>query len=1131
MLTRSELKNPGKKRGRGAGNVAKYLFETEYYVGKDGVAKSQNCWLGKGAEALGLTGEVDQKAFARLLDGYGPSGQKLAQNAGRGDRLLGHDLTFSADKTLSLLFIEASPEEREKLMAAHHAAAEKALEYVQEQMTARRGHAGKGEGVAVVGLAIARFDHFSTRAGDPDLHSHYVVANAALGADGKWSTFDGMAIKAHCKAAGALYRAELAQAVKGLAYGVESRRVLDNAGRETGEVWHKVAGVGDDESRYFSKRREEIEAYMDEHGVSAQEANMRTRKAKERGEPPLEQTLAENRREMQRLRAEGVVTWQSAEDLKGRASVGLAPSTDAEILRRLHAQEAIFSKADLLERLAKDRGDSMGADALRAEAADFLTRAGIVRLRDDEHGRERYASQAHIDLEKSIGERAAARKDDTSVRVAPARVDEAIAEHEQAKGFTLTDEQRKAVQFVAAESGGVACLRGEAGTGKTATAGAYIRAFEANGQRVLGVAQAWKAANKLSEETGLECASIASLLSELDSQREKLDSKSVLLVDEAGMIGAESLARLQQHTDEAGAKLVLIGDPLQLQPVEASAGFTLAMRETGEARQTEIRRQKQESDRELARAFYGRETGAALVKGLEKRGQLRTEWTQADARKALIFDYLRDTRPAHEKLVIAGTNAQATAITGEIRRGLKARGELSGGVLVEVAGRLQGETREIELAPGDRVRFTRRDKALGVVNGDAGFVESVGVASGGHVLQIRLMDDGKPGKTVTLDTGAYRSLAYDYAGTVYKAQGQGKESVFWLADGTQDRSTGLVAYTRQKEQMRGYVSEQGRDKLISALEDFRLKTNAVDLLREDDTGPVPTQARPGLAHRVREAVRQRVHALRAPKPTPEPKPERKAQEEPQAKPQRQAGTGDALAQARQRLEARREQLRAVDALIATMREKQQSEEAKDRAWRQEEEERWAGALAVDKKFRAACDARDSAALAAQGAPQALDEAKTRRNKGWKKNQEIQAQIAAWQQQEPAIFKGSWKTKLEALRQQRTANGERWKAATAEVKNLEGLVEAKTETEKAAATLAPAYKQAISSLHRWNAVCAGTWTRQTEEAAKQEQKRQAEEQARLQEQAQQQEQARRQGQGRGQGYKPPTLEPRGMGISR
>lgn len=831
MLSHIELT----KKGGGATQAARYLFASEYYIGRDGEQQSRVQWLGHGAAALGLEvgGLADVQTLSRLLEGYAPDGEtKLTQNAGRDNRRLGHDLTFSADKSISLLFAEVSPDERERLLEIHHRASEAAVSFLQGEIKARRGHAGE-RSVAVAGLVMARVDHFSSRELQAQLHSHFCLANLALGADGKWSTFDAEAFESHKHAAGALYRAEMARGLLEMGYAIDSRRELDRDGRETGQVWHRVAGVGQETLNHFSTRRRQIEDYMDEHGVSAQEACLRTRQGKEGGEPDAARIMEQTARELDDLRARGVVAWQSAADLRRAPGQRLEARSDAQILEHLHAHESSWGKAALIDALAKERGPDLGARGVLAEADAFLARNALLELTADRQGRPRWASQAQHDLEQGITARAVARADDLAVRVDGDKVDAAIAAHEAEKGFSLTDEQHRAVRWVAQETGGVACLTGRAGTGKTATAGAYIKAFQANGQRVIGACAAWDAADKLAAETGLETHSTAALLWSLDAKKITLTARDVLLVDEAGMVGARTIARLQDYIDKAGAKLVLVGDALQLQPIEAGAPFRLAQEAIGDAKLTEIRRQQEGPDRELAAAFYGKATGAEILEQMTQRGQLRELDTTQEARAALVSAYLADPTPTREKLVIAPTNAAARALTGAIRGGLKARGELQDAQPVEVAGTLKDETRALDLATGDRLRFGLRDKRLGVSNGSVGVVEQIEAHKKGHRLTVRLESDipGRDGRRVVVDTTKYRALDHAYAGTVHKAQGQGKESVYWHAEGgNADRHLALVAFTRTKKQIHAFSTAHGMEKLEAALDGWRLKQNAAEML-------------------------------------------------------------------------------------------------------------------------------------------------------------------------------------------------------------------------------------------------------------------------------------------------------------
>ncbi|MEW5836952.1 MAG: MobF family relaxase [Pseudomonadota bacterium] len=813
-------------------DVGRYMRATEYYRAGIGAG----AWLGEGAKALGLT-EADANAqFEALLSGHAPDGKKVVRNAGAMGRRMGWDLTFSADKSVSIVFAAASEPEQRRILEAHHRATTGALGYLQEQLISRTGAQGQGPSVAAGdGVIIRRVDHLDSREGDPQLHSHCVLLNVAKGPDGKWRTMDERALFDHKHAAGAIYRHALAREMKGLGYGIESQRERDVDGRETGQVWHHIAGVGPEAMRHFSKRRQAIEAAMSADGLSAQEATMRTRRGKTDENHP-ERIMEGTREALADLCREGVVAWEQAAELRGVPSQGLDPRNESTLLADLHRTESAFDRRHLIDRLAKERLDL--ADPVKAAdecLKQWHERGMVVRLADDAEGRARWCSQEQWALEEAITRDAVARKDDTTHRLARPQVEQAIAAHETAQGFTLTDEQRKAVFFVACESGGVACLSGQAGTGKTATAGAYLGAYKAAGFQLVGTSTAQRAAEKLEAETGMPSMSCAKLLSAIERGDLVLTPQTVVTVDEAGMVGAKTLRQIQEAVDQAGAKMLLLGDALQLQPVEAGAPFRLMAHEVGEAKLTEIRRQKQDADKALARAFYEGARGASIVADWEKREQLHTREGKAEAIAALAKDVLDNPKPLAEKLIIANTRADCAAITQAVRAGLIERGELGRGERIEVAGKLAGQRESMEVREGERIAFQKNDRRLGVANGDVGVVEAITTDRKGRVaLSVRLESEvaGKAKKRITVHTESYDRLGYAYASTTHAAQGQGKADVYWLAAPGQgmDRNMGLVAFTRTKDRFAAYVSEHDKARLVERLDSWGTKQAARELV-------------------------------------------------------------------------------------------------------------------------------------------------------------------------------------------------------------------------------------------------------------------------------------------------------------
>ena len=251
MLTVTELNQAGKNASGHA--MLDYLKQTEYYKDKDGNSVSASRWLGKGAASLQLSGAVNHDAMDQLAQGYGPRGEALCRNAGT-DHRVGYDCTFSADKSVSVLFAAATAQERESILAAHRNAVTEAVGYLERQSTTRRGAGGAVE-VKVDGLVASGFTHFASRDLDPQLHEHVLIYNVALGEDGQWGTWNTDLLCEHQRATGALYRAGLARNLRDIGFGVEKQIERDADNRETGQVYFGVVGVDESVQQAFSQRR------------------------------------------------------------------------------------------------------------------------------------------------------------------------------------------------------------------------------------------------------------------------------------------------------------------------------------------------------------------------------------------------------------------------------------------------------------------------------------------------------------------------------------------------------------------------------------------------------------------------------------------------------------------------------------------------------------------------------------------------------------------------------------------------------------------------------------------------------------------------------------------------------------
>lgn len=878
MMSLHMLSHTGHSKKNGAA-VLEYLKATEYYVDAKGSTLSSSRWWGNGAHALGLSGVVDAKDMDQLARGFAPDGDtKLVQNAGKDSHRVGCDATFSAPKSVSLLYAAGNDEQREQLRQAQTAAVNAALGYLQSRVETRRGKGGQ-EHVDVDGLLVSQHMHFGSRALDCQLHTHCLIYNVALGQDGKWGALDNHEISRNIRSAGALYRAELAHQLQQLEFGIEQQREVDSNERETGQVYFEVVGVDAALCERMSKRRQAIEAYAQEHGVSFDEACLITRPSK--NEPSYEELTKEWERQLAQERARHPNVFQNVDDLRGLDNK-LEPeaATRGQILDRLHATNAVFSTPELVERLALESVGRKGASEILADMEAFQRQTDLHRIGGLEQGggvhhsaarkhrEHRYSADWMVAMEQEVNDRALARQGEQGVRIEPEALDAAVQRYEAKHGFSLSDEQKAAAKFIACETGGLACLTGRAGTGKTTVSAVWIDALQTEGRNVIGCSTSWAAAKKLEAEAGIPSFATTKLLGDLDTGDVTLSQRDVVVLDEAGMVGTPTLVALQRHCDKAGAKLVCQGDNLQLQPIEAGSPFRAAIEAVGDKKLTEIRRQRDKEDRKTADLFYERGSdhslglGRKIYERLEKNGHLVACEKQKEALQRLADDYVASPQPASEKLVIAGQRSEVGALNRAIRERLVQRGEV--GHQSQVFRANNGRSFEqLPVALGDRVRFGKRDKDMQISNGDSGVVTDVRTtAKGSLILAVRLESDipGEHGRIVRFDTGSYNHLTHAYAMTVHKSQGQGKQQVFHLANPAMaDNQSSLVAFTRSKAKggYKLYGTREDLEELRKKLGMERLKENARDALVTSEGPSIKGRSRTAPSA---DSLKQRVHA-------------------------------------------------------------------------------------------------------------------------------------------------------------------------------------------------------------------------------------------------------------------------------
>src|SRR6266542_1975731 len=562
-----------------------------------GHGESPGRWLGRGAQALGQEGTASTEAFVRMFHGRHPeTGELLGR--GHGERgVPAFDVVLRPTKSVSLLYGLGDAKVAAHVLDAHHQATTEALGYLEEHIGARRGHGGCDH-VAGNGLLAVGFDHRTSRAGDPLLHTHVIVANRVRGPDGRWTALDGRDLYRHRVAADAIYRGAYQRALS----------------RSLGVAWsqpdrwgnRELAGMPADLLKTFSKRADAIDGEVERMEAEGRVRTPKlvkwvvqtTRQAK-RHEAPA--ALAE------RWRAEatehGVDVPELLCGVVGRdrpapndpAVAGDGPGADATtdgtvvagVFYRLAspqgltAQASTFARPEVIAALGEQLVGA-GRTELEGLADRFLTERAVSVVADRTVGERRWSTPELLEVEHGLVASALERRGEQAGVCSPETVRGALAGHP-----TVGEDQAGMVRDLTLSADGVRVVVGKAGTGKTYALGVARHAFALDGYRVLGAAPTGIAATSLEAEGFEEVATVDRLLHELDQdgraqhaaraarlhEAPVLDARSVLVVDEASMVGSRKLTRLLDHVQRAGAKVVLVGDDRQLAAIDAGGGF------------------------------------------------------------------------------------------------------------------------------------------------------------------------------------------------------------------------------------------------------------------------------------------------------------------------------------------------------------------------------------------------------------------------------------------------------------------------------------------------------------------------------------------------------------------------------
>jgi conjugative relaxase-like TrwC/TraI family protein len=722
----------------------------------------------------------------------------------------GFDHTLRPPKSVSVLWALADPERRATIRQAHREAVDEVVSYYESQVIVARHRV---ERIQTFGLVAAAFDHRTSRAGDPLLHTHVVVANLTHTVANTWRALDARPLFDHATSGGYLYQAHLRHLL--------TRRL----GAEWGPIVNgmaDVAGVPQAVIDEFSQRRDEIEEMLAESGYTSararQKATLATRRPKDRSIDP--NTLATAWRE--RATALGFDE-QAVEACFDRARVPELPADTTERLYDhlagpygLTERSSSFTRRDVVQQIAARLGASAPASQIERLADRFLASERVVLLAGPTSGRNSqvvvgldnrrirtggtaaFSTPELIEIETELLAGATARRGPD--------IDDACIERTLARYPELSGEQVEMVRSVCSTSRAIQVVVGRPGSGKTYATAACVEAFAAAGLPVVGCAVSATAAGELEASVGFErytprpAQTIASLLIDLEQRGDRLAPGTILLIDEASMVGTRELARLAAHVDGAGGAIKLIGDPDQHTSVDTGGVFkALAGRDDlTVVRLVENRRQRDGAERRAIEDYRRGDIAQALDR-YDVHGKVHREGSAAATYDALVRDWWADRCAGSVSPMLAGTNAARRALNDRARALLKAEAVLSGAPLV-VNGR--------EFLVGDDVVTRRNDRSLHapgrrefVKNGSVGRVVAVDHDRG----EVKVAFDREGLVRLPSDYLAAGHLEHAYARTTYGVQGATLDRARYHPSDASWFEEGYVAITRATDSTNLYV--------------------------------------------------------------------------------------------------------------------------------------------------------------------------------------------------------------------------------------------------------------------------------------------------------------------------------------
>ncbi|MBB71487.1 MAG: Ti-type conjugative transfer relaxase TraA [Legionellales bacterium] len=500
--------------------------------------------------------------------------------------------------------------------------------------------------------------------------------------------------------------------------------------------------------------------------------------------------------------------------LRREAERHMAVYQPKKVLNILSERYSVFSERDIASLLFKSTDNR---EDYELALAGLKALDDLITLGHGDDGHLRYTSKQNLQKEAKLADDA-----DTLASRNSSKVHKSALKKTCSK-YSLNEEQAAALKHLAS-SPDIAAIVGRAGTGKTYLLGAAKAMWEADNKRVLGMAISGVAARGLASDSGIPSKTIAHYLTLLHHGKTPWQKGDIVVMDEAGMTDLNCMTKVVSSIRKTGAKLVLIGDPDQLQPIGKGAPFRAIIERIGFAELNQIRRQRDEGDRQATRWLAQGKVESA-IHHYDSKGNIKLLDDEKMAQQELITDWMSqyETLLPSELLILTHRNRDVAILNKQARDALVAHGKLTGEELI-----VQHEDRRTRVQVGERLLFREKIKSLGINNGD--FATVIDIKGD----KITTKFDTEPDKPITFSTKEFTNFAHGYAATVHKAQGATLNHTFvYTAGKGWDRYLSYVALSRHRESTKLYASKSEFScikKLSQQLSKNRPKENTIDYL-------------------------------------------------------------------------------------------------------------------------------------------------------------------------------------------------------------------------------------------------------------------------------------------------------------